>query len=99
MASGMEIVKALEKLFKPGKGPAGRVVEALSDMMMIASMLPVNKKDDAAFLQFLDFFMMKVGAIQPGGVLVAPDQCSLVSGAFHIYLYCHAVLFSITVPY
>lgn len=85
MASGMEIVKAMEKLFKPGQGPVGRVVEALSDMMMIASMLPVNKKDDAAFLQFLDFFMMKVGAIQPGGVLVAPAGWSTGSGG-HVML-------------
>jgi hypothetical protein len=85
MASGMEITKAMEKLFKPGQGPVGRVVEALSDMMMIASMLPVNKKDDAAFLQFLEFLMMKIGAIQPGGALIAPAGWSTGTGG-HVML-------------
>ena len=72
MASGMEVTKAMEKLFKPGRGPAGRVAEALGDMMSIASMLPVNKEDDAAFFSFLEFLMLKISSVQPGGVMIAP---------------------------
>ena len=54
-------------------------------MMQIASMLPVNKKDDAAFLQFLEFLMMQIGAIQPGGVMIAPAGWSTGSGG-HVML-------------
>ena len=85
MASGMEVTKAMEKLFKPGRGPAGRVAEALGDMMSIASMLPVNKEDDAAFFSFLEFLMLKISSVQPGGVMIAPAGWCTRSGG-HVVL-------------
>ena len=36
MASGMEVVKAMEKLFPPGKGPIGRVVRNTHNLLLAA---------------------------------------------------------------
>lgn len=74
-------------LFKMGKGPEGRVVEAMQDMMMTASQLPTNSANDQSFYTFLEMFMVKVQNLPPGGIMIAPAGWSTDTTTGHIMLF------------
>lgn len=66
-------------------GPGPVIVDAFQDMLTTCAMLPVNAGKDAAFLQFLEMFMMKVAALPPGGLMIAPTGWSTGEGG-HVML-------------